>query len=295
MAKRHPALISLSHDHHHTLALALRLRQGDKALLNDGWVHDRQEQAARVLAFFAGELRPHFAAEEEALFPVLERHGPASQSLIPGLVRDHREIERLVGLLPDASDGALDELLVELGTILEKHIRTEERELFPIFEKVVPENIAHETAGEITRVHERVAVAAVHESSTLHAADKFKPAILIAEDEPEIRYLLAMVFEAENFRVYQANDGEEALHILGDHLEEIELLITDLGLPKVEGVDLIQKARAMKPMLKIIGASGFGRKNVEEEVLNAGGDEFIPKPFVTGELVQAAKHLLGKE
>lgn len=296
MAKRHPALISLSHDHHHGLALALRLRQGDKALLNDGWVHDRREQATRVLKFYADELRPHFAAEEEALFPALQHHSPTSSDLIRMLINDHRDIERIVGSLQQAPDRTLEDLLVQLGTRLENHIRAEERQLFPIFEGEIPEHLAKKIGEDVERIHDRVAATSAHQVLPAGGgvAEKPGPAVLIVEDEPEIRFLLGMVFETENFRVYQANDGEEALRMLTNHLDQIVLMITDLGLPKVEGVELIQKARALKPSLKIIGASGFGRKNVHEEVLKAGGDEFVPKPFVTGELVQTARNLLGK-
>ncbi len=116
--------------------------------------------------------------------------------------------------------------------------------------------------------------------------------VLIAEDEEEIRGLLAMIFEMEQFTVFQAVDGQHALEIFIEHKGEIGLLITDLGLPRLGGVELIEKVRALKPTIRIIGSSGYGRANVREEVLAAGGDIFLPKPFVAAELVQQAKQLL---
>ncbi|MFN0157934.1 MAG: response regulator [Bacteroidota bacterium] len=117
--------------------------------------------------------------------------------------------------------------------------------------------------------------------------------VLIAEDEEEIRELLAMIFEMEQFTVFRAVDGQHALEIFSEHLDEIALLITDLGLPRLGGVDLIEKVRALKPTVRIIGSSGYGRANVRKEVLAAGADDFMPKPFVAAELVLKAKKMLG--
>ena len=141
MARRHSSLVPLSHDHHHGLALALRLRQGREALLNDGWTHDRFEQARRVADFYARELVPHFHAEEAVLFPAMRSLVPSSQSLIGDLEQQHREIARLVvNVAKEKDPAALDAILTALGTILEGHIRTEERSLFPLYEESVTED-----------------------------------------------------------------------------------------------------------------------------------------------------------
>jgi iron-sulfur cluster repair protein YtfE (RIC family) len=134
MAQRHPSLIALSHDHHHGLALALRLRQGQRALLTDGWTHDRREQARRTADFFDDELAPHFAAEERALFPVLRAGVPVASPLIDRLIGEHRAMEQARASLayPPEDPG---ELLTRFGELLERHIRAEERELFPLFER----------------------------------------------------------------------------------------------------------------------------------------------------------------
>jgi two-component system cell cycle sensor histidine kinase/response regulator CckA len=118
-------------------------------------------------------------------------------------------------------------------------------------------------------------------------------AVLLVEDEYEILGLLSMLFELEGFTVYQAPDGEQALALMEQHLDTIVLLVTDLGLPKLGGVELIERARALKPSIKIIGSSGYGRSNVRDEVLKSGGDVFLPKPFVASELVTTARSLLG--
>jgi two-component system, OmpR family, response regulator ResD len=116
--------------------------------------------------------------------------------------------------------------------------------------------------------------------------------ILIAEDDEEIRHLLAIVFQLENYSVFEAEDGTEALRIFTENLTTIHLVISDLGLPGLGGVELIEHIRALSSSVKIIGASGYGKSNIREEVLKAGGDEFLPKPFNTGELIDSVHRLL---
>lgn len=118
------------------------------------------------------------------------------------------------------------------------------------------------------------------------------PTVLIAEDESEIRELLAMMFEAEGVAVFKAADGEAALNLIRAHREEIVLLVTDLGLPKLGGIELIQQACAIVPSLRVIAATGFGHPNVRDELRKVGVVDFFPKPFSPLELMIAARRLL---
>lgn len=117
--------------------------------------------------------------------------------------------------------------------------------------------------------------------------------VLLAEDEEELRVLMGMIFEADGFTVFHAADGLQALDVFRDHADEIHLLVTDLGLPKLGGVELIAHIRTINPGVKIIGSSGYGPSDVREEVLKAGGDDFFPKPVVAGDLLAKARRLLG--
>ena len=118
--------------------------------------------------------------------------------------------------------------------------------------------------------------------------------LLLVEDEFEIRTLLAEVFRLEHYEVFQAADGMEALQVFSQNQDQIDLMITDLGLPNLGGIELIERVRAIKPAMKIIGSSGYGRVNIRDEVLGAGGDEFLPKPYVTTELIRTVKRLLSQ-
>jgi CheY-like chemotaxis protein len=116
--------------------------------------------------------------------------------------------------------------------------------------------------------------------------------ILIAEDEGEIRELLALLLEGEGFTVLRAMDGQQALDFVRDPANSIDLLITDLGLPRLGGLELIHHARTHSPDIKIIAASGFGHANVREELMKAGVIQFFPKPFSPTQMLESAKRLL---
>ena len=119
--------------------------------------------------------------------------------------------------------------------------------------------------------------------------------VLIAEDESEIRELLAVLLESEGYTVLRASDGGEALALLKERRDEINLLITDLGLPKVGGLELIEQARRLSPSIKIIAASGFGHANVRERLRKAGVFQFFPKPFSPVQMLESAKRLMTEE
>ena len=147
---RHPSLISLSHDHHHGLALALRCRKQALGQLKPMGLKGLKERAQELRDFFANNLVRHFRAEEEALFPKLRQLVPESAALLDQLTRDHQQLRDAVARLE--SDSGLAKLVFDLGDLLERHIRTEERELFPLFEQQVGETGAAEVGSGIKRI-----------------------------------------------------------------------------------------------------------------------------------------------
>jgi len=154
MAKRHHMLISLSHDHHLGLALAVRLQQGGKALLTDGWTHDRGRQALKVAEFHRKELSVHFRLEEEVLFPAILKLVRGCAPLVENLLSQHRQMENTIGVLPMLQGAALETSLVDFGGLLERHIRLEERTLFPACEKQLPPDAAREIGKSLDRLRD---------------------------------------------------------------------------------------------------------------------------------------------
>jgi DNA-binding response OmpR family regulator len=116
--------------------------------------------------------------------------------------------------------------------------------------------------------------------------------ILIVEDEAELRNLFALILEMEGFTVLQAADGQKGLEMLSGSPGTIRMVITDLNLPKVGGVDLISQARKLNPAVKIVGTSGMSGDKVREMVMKAGADDFIPKPFMAQDAIRKLKAIL---
>jgi mannose-6-phosphate isomerase-like protein (cupin superfamily) len=117
--KRHPALVPLSHDHHHALVHARRLQE------------EGMPAAHEFLRFFAGETTRHFREEEELVFPLLYADEPESLRVV---LLQHQQLRALVRRLRDGEDVA-----GQVGALLEAHIRLEERDLFELIQRVVPE------------------------------------------------------------------------------------------------------------------------------------------------------------
>jgi hemerythrin-like domain-containing protein len=142
---RHPSLTPLSQDHHHGLALALRCRKQALGQIRPAGPEELRERATEFRNFFTNKLLAHFRAEEEALFPDLRIKVPESQPIIDQLIREHEQIRSTMPQLE--GEFGLGKIIFDLGDLLERHIRKEERELFPLFENHVGVREA-EAAGE---------------------------------------------------------------------------------------------------------------------------------------------------
>ena len=125
--KRHQLLIPLSHDHHHALVEARRLRRAaDRA-------DDPSGPATTFLRFFRTSSVPHFREEEETLFPLVVDVEEARELLVQALL-DHQHLYALVAALETGDD--IRATMRELGERLEAHVRLEEQALFPLIERV---------------------------------------------------------------------------------------------------------------------------------------------------------------
>lgn len=145
-ARRHESLIPLSREHHYGLMLCLRIHRGMPLDGEDEeWV---RAKAARAAEFFASDLTAHFKAEEDVLFPAMRGLAGASP-LLNELLSEHRELERLAGQLGAADVATLKEALAKFADLLEAHIRKEERELFPIYEKQVGAELAEKVGRAV--------------------------------------------------------------------------------------------------------------------------------------------------
>jgi two-component system, OmpR family, KDP operon response regulator KdpE len=109
-----------------------------------------------------------------------------------------------------------------------------------------------------------------------------RPTILMIEDEPEIRLFLRTSLVTEGYRVVEAENGERGVIEAGTH--KPDLTIVDLGLPDLDGVEVIRRIRKWSPM-PIVVLSARAREQAKVEALDAGADDYVTKPFGVGELL----------
>ncbi len=114
--------------------------------------------------------------------------------------------------------------------------------------------------------------------------------ILIVEDEPQLQAQLAQALREQDYVVDTASDGEEGLYFAQEY--PIDLAIIDLGLPKLDGVELIQRVRAEGKVYPILILTARSRWQEKVEGLESGADDYLTKPFHPEELLARLKVLL---
>ena len=146
--KRHQSFVSLSREHHDGLLLATRLQQGNTALLRL-WSHELRWQAEYVVKFFDDLLATHFEEEEEIVFPYAKEYLGEHKRLIDRLIAEHQEMRKMIDVLRYPQERNLEHTLKRFGTLLEQHIRSEERTLFPLCEEKLPPELLSEIGKKL--------------------------------------------------------------------------------------------------------------------------------------------------
>jgi hemerythrin-like domain-containing protein len=141
---RDPALIPLSHQHQHALALCLLTERALAASPTDDILRD---QARTIVNHFDGEMRRHFDAEEEALFPALQSFSE-TRDLTVELIAEHRRMAVLVDAMRHEIDPPL---MLDFAALLRQHVHKEERVLFEQAQRLLSREqldfIAEQLAG----------------------------------------------------------------------------------------------------------------------------------------------------
>jgi len=106
--------------------------------------------------------------------------------------------------------------------------------------------------------------------------------VLIVDDEPPIRKLLRMGLGTQGFQTIDAPNGKAAIELM---VEQPDLVILDLGLPDVPGLELLRQIRARREDLPIVVLSSRGDEAAKVEALDLGADDYVTKPFGMEELL----------
>jgi two-component system, OmpR family, KDP operon response regulator KdpE len=111
---------------------------------------------------------------------------------------------------------------------------------------------------------------------------KTDPVIIVIEDDPSIRRFLRTSLTTHGFNVFEADTGKQGIVEVG--VRKPDLLILDLGLPDMDGVDVIKAIRAWSPV-PIIILSARSSEQQKIDALDVGADDYLTKPFGFGELL----------
>lgn len=103
--------------------------------------------------------------------------------------------------------------------------------------------------------------------------------ILVAEDERGVAELTVSILKEDGFTVLRALDGEEALRMFEAHHGEIDLLLLDVALPKMSGVEVSQRIRKLKPDIRVVFQTGYETKTAGTDIISGKGTPLLRKPF----------------
>jgi len=117
--------------------------------------------------------------------------------------------------------------------------------------------------------------------------------VLLAEDDGPSRQIYFTVLNAEGYSVIEVPDGRSALDVL--HSRPVDLLLTDIMMPGMTGIELLEHAREIKPDLRAIVMTGHKTSDAVIAALRNRACEFLEKPFRTEELLETVRSVLGRD
>jgi CheY-like chemotaxis protein len=141
----------------------------------------------------------------------------------------------------------------------------------------------------------------VNEDPELEPAASVRPehrgdaeTILLAEDDDGVREFVALSLATQGYRVLQAASGAEAIMLAQNHQDPIQILITDVVMPVVDGCHLAHLLRPSRPEMKVLFVSGHSRQTVTGYGVKLDEVEFLPKPCTPAALVRKVRQVLDR-
>lgn len=119
--------------------------------------------------------------------------------------------------------------------------------------------------------------------------------VLVADDEDSIREIATGLLSKAGFSVISAKNGLEAVDLFAEHADELTLLLVDLNMPQLNGIEAVLRIRHINPKVPVLFMSGFARKQVMERFENQPHTGFLKKPFLGNELLSAIRSIMQAE
>ena len=126
-----------------------------------------------------------------------------------------------------------------------------------------------------------------------------KGKILIIDDESDVREVLKFHLSENNYQIIEAENGQEGMDLLksGDNLSNVGVILCDIRMPKVNGIECIQYIRQEAPGIPIVVVTGFPDTQMAVNLMNEGVKDYLVKPVDKEKLVSTVENLVaaGKE
>ena len=116
--------------------------------------------------------------------------------------------------------------------------------------------------------------------------------ILLVDDEKAVRGMIRTALRAKGYRVFEASDGEEAIHISNLFADTIALLVTDVVLPRIDGKQVAKELNKLRPETRVLFLSGYPEDTLVRHGALQAGVNFLQKPFSIKALTSKVQSVL---
>lgn len=117
--------------------------------------------------------------------------------------------------------------------------------------------------------------------------------VLVAEDEQAMRELVTDVLDSGSYVVIAVEDGEAAFETYSEKKDEIDLVILDMIMPKLDGRETFRKLKEFDKNVRVLLSSGYNQDGTQQELLDEGLAGFLGKPYRVAELLEKVEQAVG--
>ncbi len=121
-----------------------------------------------------------------------------------------------------------------------------------------------------------------------------RPTVLVVDDEEDLRDIIRRMLDRRGFVALVAGDSQQAITACREHPGEIDILVTDLGLPGVSGSDLAREATELRPTMQVVYISGLPKEIAVADGLIGEDALLVKKPFSTESLIGALRSVIAE-
>lgn len=127
---------------------------------------------------------------------------------------------------------------------------------------------------------------------SLPSAARGSQTVLVAEDERLVSRVVLKTLELAGYRVLEASDGRQTVDIFRQHSEEIDLVLLDMTMPRLSGLEALERLRNISPTVAVIVSSGYSERELDRQFAGREIAGFLQKPYAPDELLELVRNVL---